>query len=320
MDREEIRKLIVGPIATVPTPFDDRYRVNYGLMADATERWIEGGLVTEKSVLKVAAAMGEGPQLTEYEWTKLLRTCVEAAKGRVPIMGAVHYKDTVRTVEDAKKAADIGVIGLQVSPPIFNQPSQDDLLRYYKAVSDNIDIGVMIYNTPWLPHGAIYPDTFRKMSDLEYIVAIKWAPPEGIDYSEVFDLVDIFNILDNYANPVECHKHGGHGFLSDGVAAYPTWYLGLWDMLLNGLHDKGQAEWDRVMNPLRSFYAKVVSNSGSDAKVEKGMSEVMGLSMGPPRPPSIPLSTQEMSEIRTLMLDWGWPVPHTEADRRDNAN
>ena len=103
MDREEIQKLIVGPIATVPTPFDDRYRVDYGLMAEATERWIGGGLVTEKSVLKVAAAMGEGPQLTESEWTKLLKTCVDASKGRVPIMGAIHYKDTVRAVEDPKK-------------------------------------------------------------------------------------------------------------------------------------------------------------------------------------------------------------------------
>ena len=86
-------------------------------------------------------------------------------------------------------------------------------------------------------------------------------------------------------------------------------------MIQNGLHSESQLEWDRVMNPLRAFYSKVVSNSGSDAKVEKGMSEVMGLTMGPPRPPSIPLTIQEMSEIRTLMLDWGWPVPSDNTDR-----
>ena len=309
MEREEIRKLIVGAIATVPSPFDDQYRLDYGRMAEATERWIEEGLVTGRSVLKVAAAMGEGPQLNEAEWAELLRTVVKAANGRVPVMGAVHYKDTVRTIEDAKRASDIGVIGLQVSPPIFNQPSQSDMLRYYGGVSEAIDIGVMIYNTPWLPHGGIYPETFREMSDFEYIVAIKWAPPDGVAYEALFDLAAHFNIIDNSSKPVECHQRGGHGFLTDGVAAYPAYYLGLWDLMESGRYAEAQAEWDKVMVSLRAFYARVVEKSGSDAKVEKALAELMGLAMGPPRPPSIPLDTEEMSELRQLMVGWGWPVP-----------
>ncbi len=80
MTRDELRKLMVGPIATVPTPFDDEYQVDYGRMAEGVEHWIQAGLVTGRSVLKVAAAMGEGPQLSEGEWGPLLRTVVQAAK------------------------------------------------------------------------------------------------------------------------------------------------------------------------------------------------------------------------------------------------
>ena len=309
MKRDELRKLTVGPIATVPTPFGNEYQVDYDRMAEATERWIGSGLLTGRSVLKVGASMGEGPQLTEGEWGRLLRTVVRSAKGRVPVMGAVHHKDTVRTIEDAKQAADLGAIGLQVSPPIFNQPSQDDMLRYYGAVSDSIDIGIMIYNTPWLLNGGIYPDTFRRMTDFEYVVAIKWHPPEGVRYEDIFDLTDTFNIMDNGGKPVVCRKLGGHGFLTDGVDSYPPYYLGLWDLMESGRYDEAQAEWDRVMVPLREFYARVVEKSGSDAKVEKAMSEIMGLPMGPPRPPSIALDGGEMSELRALMVRWGWPVP-----------
>ena len=61
MKREEIRRQMSGVVATVPTPFDEYYNVDYGLMAAATELWIEKGLVEGKAVLKVAAAMGEGP-------------------------------------------------------------------------------------------------------------------------------------------------------------------------------------------------------------------------------------------------------------------
>jgi hypothetical protein len=59
--REELRWLSVGAVATVPTPFDDRFDVDYGRMAAATEHWIEAGLVAGKAVIKVAAVMGGGP-------------------------------------------------------------------------------------------------------------------------------------------------------------------------------------------------------------------------------------------------------------------
>ena len=309
MRRDELRELIVGAIATAPTPFDERYRVDLGRMSEATERWIEAGLVRGKSVLKVAAAMGEGPQLREDEFAPLIRSVVQAARGRVPVMSAVHYKDTVRTIEDIKRAQDLGAIGMQVSPPIFNQPSQGDMLRYYAALSEAVDIGILIYNTPWLPGGGVYPDTFRRMADFERVVAIKWHPPDGVAYEDIFDLAGTFNIIDNSSQPVLCHRLAGRGFLTDGVAAYPPFYLGVWDLMEEGKYENAQAVWDRVIPSLQEFYARVTEKSGGEAKVEKALSEIMGLPVGPPRPPSIPLDAEEMAELRELMIGWGWPVP-----------
>ena len=37
MTRDELKELIVGPIATVPTPFDEDYEVDFGRMAELTE-------------------------------------------------------------------------------------------------------------------------------------------------------------------------------------------------------------------------------------------------------------------------------------------
>ena len=41
MNTTEIRKLIKGPIATVPTPFDHNHEIDYGRMAELTEMWVE---------------------------------------------------------------------------------------------------------------------------------------------------------------------------------------------------------------------------------------------------------------------------------------
>ena len=68
MDRAELRELIQGPIATVPTPFDDDFEVDFGRMHELTQQWVDEGLVKGKAVIKVAAAMGEGPMLKDEEW------------------------------------------------------------------------------------------------------------------------------------------------------------------------------------------------------------------------------------------------------------
>jgi len=77
-------------------------------------------------------------------------------------------------------------------------------------------------------------------------------------------------------------------------------------------YDEAQAQWDRVIPDLREFYRKVTQVSGGEARVEKGLSEVMGIPVGPPRPPSLPLSTDDLAELRALMIGWGWPVPDAD--------
>ena len=164
MSREQVRKLLQGPFATVPTPFDEDFRVDYGRMYEVAQWWVEMGLVNGKSVIKVAAAMGEGPQLRDSEWPTLLHTVVRAAQGRAPVMGAISYKDTVRAIEDAKVAHDLGVVANQVTTPALNGPTEDDNLRFFEDLSNAVDIGIMVYNTHGMAGGAVSVDGFHRGS------------------------------------------------------------------------------------------------------------------------------------------------------------
>ena len=310
MSRDELQRLIQGPVATLPTPFDKDFQVDHGQMAALTEFLVESGLVTGRAVIKVAAAMGEGPQLRDDEWAPLLRTVVQAAQGKAIIACGSQYKDTVRAIEDARRAQDLGAIGLQIAPPIFNDPTQDDILRYFEAISGAIDIGIIIYNTPWWPNGNILPETFLKMKDFEHVVAIKWGVPQGHDYNAMRDLVPIFNILDNSDQPVRCHMLGGQGYISDTADAYPPFDLKVWELMESHRYDEAQAFYDRVIKRLRGeFERKLYPISGGQARLKKGLLAVMGHPMGVSRPPSLPLSEEEMAELRALLLSFGWPVP-----------
>jgi 4-hydroxy-tetrahydrodipicolinate synthase len=307
MNREELRELMVGPIATVATPFDDDFEVDLGRMAELTKWWVESGLVKGRSVIKVAAAMGEGPMLADDEWPYLLRTTVQAADDKAAIVCGLHYKDTKRTIEDAKRAQDLGAIGLQVSPPIFNLPSQDDILDYYGDLSDAIDIGILVYVTRGM-HCPIYMDTYRKMAQFENIVGVKWSPVVG-EYEDIFELADTLNIIDNSGRAVDCFKLGGRGYINHSVDIYPPHDLKVLDLLENEQYDEAQALLDLVNEPLDKIYAMVDQRTGGQGVVKKGMMAVMGRPCGASRPPSKAMNQEEMAALREVLISVGWPVP-----------
>ena len=308
MDREEIKKLVVGPIATVPTPFDDDFEVDYSTMADLTQWWVENGLVKGRAVIKVAAAMGEGPQLRDEEWPELLRTVVRSADDKAAIMCGLHYKDTIRTIEDAKKAQDLGAMGLQISPPVLNGPTQEDIVRHFGDVSDAIEIGILVYVTRGMPGGSIYADTFKRMVDFENVVAIKWGVPDGNKYEDIFDLADVFNIIDNNGTPILNHKLGGKGYINHTSEAHPPHDLKIWDLMETGRYDEAQALYQPIEDEWRAFANMVGQRTGGQAVVKKGMMAVMGRPVGASRPPSLPLNVAEMAELYETMTGWGWPV------------
>ena len=308
MNRADLRDLIQGPIATVPTPFDDDYEVDFGRMHQLTQQWVEEGLVKGKAVIKVAAAMGEGPMLKDEEWPLLLRTVVQAADDRAAIVCGLHYKDTKRTIEDAKIAQDMGAIGLQICPPIFNLPSQDDLLDYYSDISDNIEIGIMVYCTQWMPGGLVEVDTIMRMKDIPQVASIKWSPPPGGKQEDMAQFTDIFSVIENGGSPTLSHRLGGRGYINLTAEAYPPHDLELWDLLESQQYDAAQELWDKVNTPLREYSAKVDERSGGQARVKKGLSYLMGKPAGSSRPPSKPLNAEDIDELREILVGFGWPV------------
>ena len=309
MNREELRKLIVGPITTVPTPFDDDLEVDYGRMAELTRFWVDSGLVAGKAVIKVAAAMGEGGMLEEAEWALLLQTVVQAAKGKAAIVAGIHHKDTRRAIRDARLAQDLGAIGVQVSPPVFSWPTPGDILRHFEAVSDAIGIGIVIYNNWWWPGGNTLPETFLKMKDFEHVVAIKWSVPETQKYEDMALFSPYFNVLDNHMRPALCHKLGGRGYINRTAHAYPQHDLRIWALLESKRYDEAQALFETVDIPTWKFYEKMAAESGGEARMIKGMMKIMGLPVGVSRPPTLPMNAEQMAELRQILVGAGWPVP-----------
>lgn len=308
MNREDLRKLIVGPVGAIPTPFDVDYEVDLGAMYAMVQRIVDGGVSCGNGVIKVASALGEGPMLRDDEWPILLRTAVRAADGRAPVMLGIHHKDTVRTIEDSNRAASLGAIGLQIAPPIYNIPTQQDMYDYFYEVANAIDIGIMIYHTKWMPGGEIETDTFLRMADIDNVVAVKWSGSLAGDYEDMRTFKHVFNVIDNTADPVRCISMGGHGYVQTVMDANPEHEMKVWTLLKAGRYDEAEFLYHSVYDDVRKMYEKVGQRTGGQSTVIKALSEIVGHPIGDPRPPSKGLNHVEKVELRELVRGWGWTV------------
>src|SRR3990172_7403470 len=294
MDRATLLAITRGPIATLPTAFDADFRLDLPTMARMTEWWIDQGLTRGRAILKVAAAMGEGPDLTDEEWPRLLDTVVKAAGGRATVFAALKTKATLQTIDDARRAQDLGAVGLQIDLPIFPHPNQADLARYFTDISEGIDVGVLVYNTWWFADGSfgdrsMAPATVRHLAETtEHVVGIKWSAPPGEDWEVMRDFAGVISVIDNTGDYVRAAQLGAAGFIGDPIVTVPSIDLELWDLLEAGRWADAQALMDRIHLPTWEFVGRTKRRSGG-YRVAKGMLKLLGMPMGDPRPPTLPL-------------------------------
>ena len=79
---------------------------------------------------------GEAPTLSHEEHERVIKLCVEAAKGRVKIMAGTGSNSTEEAVMMARYAKKSGADGILVATPYYNKPTQGGLYQHFKAIND----------------------------------------------------------------------------------------------------------------------------------------------------------------------------------------
>jgi len=306
MTRDELRKLILGPAAAMPTPLDKRGKIDLGVMAEMTRYWVEQGAVAGKAMIKVTSGMDD-PDLSDEDRANIVRTTVDAAKGQAAVACGLPCRNTRRTIDDVKRAGDLGAIGVQIDLPFLKFPTQDDIVRFYTEISDAVDIGIIINNAFWFGAPAITTESILRLKNAGQVVAFKWISKDPAQYDDMTEFVDAFNVIDNSGQPIRCHRNGGHGYVEGTFAVYPPHGLKVWELIQAGQYDAAQVLMDSVDKPLAAWRATLGPRNGGD-RTGKAMMQMMGFAAGDPLSPTIPLSQAEKDSLRDVLRGLGWPV------------
>ena len=161
-----------GSGVAIVTPMHDNGEVNYESFGKLIEFQIENGT----DAIIVCGTTGESSTLTHEEHLDVIRYCIKAVNGRVPVVAGTGSNCTQTAVYLSREAEEAGADGLLLVSPYYNKATQNGLYAHFKAVADSVNLPVLLYNVPSRTGCNIQPETILRLcSEVENIVGVKEA-------------------------------------------------------------------------------------------------------------------------------------------------
>lgn len=133
-----------GTFTALVTPFDTDGEVDFDAFDKLVEAQIAGGV----EGLVAVGTTGESPTLTHEEHIEVIRECVRAARGRVPVLAGTGSNSTAEALELTRRADRAGVAGHLQVLPYYNKPTQEGLFRHFSAVAEATEKPILLYSIP----------------------------------------------------------------------------------------------------------------------------------------------------------------------------
>ncbi|MGG1442688.1 4-hydroxy-tetrahydrodipicolinate synthase [Brevibacillus laterosporus] len=163
---------IFGRIVTaMVTPFNDKGEIDW----DRTEKLIDYLIDTGSEALVVSGTTGESPTLSRQEKLDLFAFSVQKAKGRVKVIAGTGCNDTEESITFSREAAKTGIDAIMLVAPYYSRTSQEGLYQHFKAISEAVELPIMLYNVPGRTGVNMTADTTLRLAELPNVVCIKEA-------------------------------------------------------------------------------------------------------------------------------------------------
>jgi 4-hydroxy-tetrahydrodipicolinate synthase len=159
-----------GLAVALVTPFRNG-TVDRDALARLANHLVEGGT----RALYPCGCTGEATSLTREERTQIIRTVIEAVRGRAAVIAGTGTAVTSETIELSQDAIRAGADGVMVITPYSCKPTQEGLLAHYRSVADRVDRPMVLYNVPSRTGVSLLPETIAKLAEHPRIAAVKEA-------------------------------------------------------------------------------------------------------------------------------------------------
>ena len=287
--------MFTGAMVALVTPFQDG-EVDYQTLDELIEFQLENGI----DAIVPTGTTGESPTLSHEENKQVIERIVKVVAGQVPVIAGAGSNSTAEAIELTEFSKKVGADATLQVGPYYNKPTQEGFYQHFKAIAEEVDLPVVLYNIPGRCGAGMTPETIARLSEVENIVAIKEATGSLDQASEIAERCDITIISGDDSLTLPIASVGGKGVISVAANIVPTDVKAMTDLILEG--DLVSArQWHKKLFVLCKSMLTLATNP-IPIKAAMGM-----LNMCPEelRLPMTPLEDNKRAVLRKTLKDYG---------------
>jgi 4-hydroxy-tetrahydrodipicolinate synthase len=244
---------------------------------------------------------GEFAYLDREQRTAVVRTAIEAADRRVPVVAGVVSTSTADAVAQAKSYQKSGADGILAILEAYFPLQDAQVESYFRAIADAVDIPVVIYTNPQFQRSDLTLDVIARLATHPRIVAIKDASTNTGRLLSIMnrcgDGISVFSASAHI--PAAVMLIGGVGWMAGPACVIPRQSVELYDLC------KAQ-RWDEAMKLQRRLWRlnEAFARYNLAACIKAGLA-IQGYDVGDPVPPQAALTADERKVIEAVLRDLG---------------
>ena len=281
--------LFKGVGSAVPTPFDEN-----GVNVSEFKKFLQFQIDNNIDALIVCGTTGESSTMTKDEKIIAINCALEVANGKVPVIVGTGSNNTQNAIEMSKIAENLGADGVLVVTPYYNKTTQLGLITHYKAIAENVNLPIILYNVPSRTGLNIEPKTCLELSKIDNIVAIKEASGNISQVAQISNLCgdNLYIYSGNDDQTIAICSLGGIGVISVLSNIKPKFVHNMVYDFFNGNIDNARKMQLSILPLINNLFSEV-----NPIPVKYALNE-LGFNFGIPRLPLVELSDNNKAILK----------------------
>ena len=287
--------MFTGMLVALVTPFKNG-QVDYA----AIERLVDWHVEQGTDGLAPVGTTGESPTVDVEEHERIIRTVVERAAGRIPVIAGTGANATAEAIHLTRYAKEAGADGSLQVCPYYNKPTQEGLYRHFAAIAEAVDLPMVLYNIPGRTGVSLSPGTIARLARLPQVVGVKEATGSIDQASEILSLCDLVVLSGDDSLTLPLMAVGAQGVISVVGNLVPKDMKRLTDAMLTGDVATAREAHRRLFPLCRAMFIET-----NPIPVKAAMKMVGLLESDEKRLPMTDLSAEHAEALREALEAYG---------------
>jgi 4-hydroxy-tetrahydrodipicolinate synthase len=286
-----------GVFPYLVSPVDASGRIRSGVLARLCDDLIKSGV----HGLTPLGSTGEFAYLDNAQRAEVVRTTIEAARGRVPVVAGVASTSTLDAVAQAKAYQKLGADGILAILEAYFPLGDAQVEAYFRAIADAVDIPVVIYTNPNFQRSDLTLDVIARLATHPRIGYIKDASTNTGRLLSIMnrcsDGIEVFSASAHI--PAAVLLIGGVGWMAGPACLIPRQSVELYNLCRASCWDDALVLQRRLWRMNEAF-----ARYNLAACIKAGLA-IQGYDVGDPIAPQPALTPDEREAVEAVLRDLG---------------